>query len=181
MDLLKKIRYVWHAWWRQPSGITGLFPKFWGVFCLPSGRVWGYVYTKPDTFCAGTKTIADKASVNTSERWFGALSVTEGSCTARISKVKSHISDRCSYDTGELFLSAQKAICLAWSQPKFLSLFVGPFPADRPRISNSAQKIKNFSTEDKKILGKFRAIFRTCMYNQARCVYSEMSSYLGEH
>ena len=181
MDLLKKIRYVWHAWWRQPSGITGLFPKFWGVFCLPSGRVWGYVYTKPDTFCAGTKTIADKASVNTSERWFGALSVTEGSCTARISKVKSHISDRCSYDTGELFLSAQKAICLAWSQPKFLSLFIGPFPAGKPRISNSAKKIKNFSTEDKYIFGKSQAIFRTCMYNQTRRVLSEMSSYLGEH
>ena len=31
---------------------------------------------------------------------FGAISVTERSCAAPISKVKSHISDRCSYYTG---------------------------------------------------------------------------------
>ena len=79
------------------------------------------------------------------------------------------------------FCRHKKLSGLVWSQPKFLSLFIGPFPADRPRISNSAKKIKNFSTEDKKILGKSRAIFRTCMYNQTRCVESEMSSYLGKH
>ena len=43
---------------------------------------------------------------------FDAISVTEGSCTVPISKVGSHISDRCSHDTGERFVSAQKAI---WS------------------------------------------------------------------
>ena len=39
---------------------------------------------------------------------FGVFSVMERSCAARISKVESHISDRCSYYTGELFVSARK-------------------------------------------------------------------------
>ena len=43
---------------------------------------------------------------------FDAISVTERSCAVPISKVGSHISDRCSYDTGERFVSAQKAV---WS------------------------------------------------------------------
>ena len=39
---------------------------------------------------------------------FGVFSVMERSCAARISKVESHISDRCSYYTGELLVSARK-------------------------------------------------------------------------
>ena len=59
------------------------------------------VHTIPDSFCAGTKTIPDRASVYTHKnRDFGAISVTEQSCAALISKVESHISDSCSYHTG---------------------------------------------------------------------------------
>ena len=55
----------------------------------------------PGSFCAGTKTIPDRASVYTHKnRDFGAISVTEGSCAASISKVESHMSDMCSYHTG---------------------------------------------------------------------------------
>ena len=39
---------------------------------------------------------------------FGVFSVMDRSCAARISKVESHISDRCSYYTGELLVSARK-------------------------------------------------------------------------
>ena len=41
---------------------------------------------------------------------FGAIFVTERSCAAQISKVESRISDRSSYYTGYLFVSARKAI-----------------------------------------------------------------------
>ena len=41
---------------------------------------------------------------------FGAISVTKRSWAAPISKVESHISDRCSYFTGQLFESARTAI-----------------------------------------------------------------------
>ena len=59
------------------------------------------VHTIPDSFCAGTKTIPDGASVYTHKnRDFGAISVTERSCATPISKVESHISDSCSYHTG---------------------------------------------------------------------------------
>ena len=150
-----------------------------GVFCLPSGSL--SVYRKPDCFYASIKTIPDSASVHTYERWFR-RDFCNGAKLHRADLLKWRVTYQIGVHTiPENFLSAQKAICLVWSKTKFLSLFVGPFPADRPRIPNSAKKIKNFSTEDKKILGKSRAIFRTCMYNQTRCVYSEMSSYLGEH
>ena len=38
---------------------------------------------------------------------FGVISVTERSCVAPISKVESHIPERCSHYTGEIFVSAQ--------------------------------------------------------------------------
>ena len=38
----------------------------------------------------------------------GAISVTGRSCAATISKAQSHISDRCSYYSGQLFVSALK-------------------------------------------------------------------------
>ena len=38
----------------------------------------------------------------------GAISVTKRSCAATISKAESHISDRCSYNTGQLFVWARK-------------------------------------------------------------------------
>ena len=37
---------------------------------------------------------------------FDAISVTEQNCAAPISKVESHLSHRCSYFTGEVFVSA---------------------------------------------------------------------------
>ena len=42
---------------------------------------------------------------------FGALFVTERSWAAPISQVESHISDRCSYYNGQLFVSGRTAIC----------------------------------------------------------------------
>ena len=63
----------------------------------PHVTVLGYDHTKPNRFCAGTKTIRNRASVHTHKnRDFGAIPVTERSCTALISKVKSRLSDRCS-------------------------------------------------------------------------------------
>ena len=41
---------------------------------------------------------------------FRAISITEGSCAALISKVESHISERCLYYTRRLFVSGQKPI-----------------------------------------------------------------------
>ena len=50
----------------------------------------------PDSFCAGAKTIQDRASVHTWEQWFlcGAISVTERNCAVPIPRVESYISDR---------------------------------------------------------------------------------------
>ena len=107
--------------------LSPFFPNFWGVglgtlsnslfFGDPQNSCWDrllksviififywvldYVYTVLDSFCAGTKTIPDRASVYTHKnRDFGAISVTERSCATPISKVESHISDSCSYHTG---------------------------------------------------------------------------------
>ena len=57
----------------------------------------GYVHTISDSFCAGAETILYRASVHTHKnRDLGAISVTERSFAAPVSKVES-ISDRCSY------------------------------------------------------------------------------------
>ena len=47
----------------------------------------------PDSFCAGAKTIQDRASVHTWEQWFlfGAISVTEQNCAAPIPRVESEL------------------------------------------------------------------------------------------
>ena len=62
----------------------------------------GFVHTIPDNFSAATKIIPDRASVHTKNGCGGAISVTERSCAAPISKVASHVSDRCSHYTGQL-------------------------------------------------------------------------------
>ena len=54
-----------------------------------------------DSFCDGTKTIPDRLPFTDNNGDFGANFVTERRCTAPISRVGSHLSDRCSYsDTG---------------------------------------------------------------------------------
>ena len=40
----------------------------------------------------------------------GAIFITKQSCAAPISKVETHISDRCAYYAGQLFVSTRKAI-----------------------------------------------------------------------
>ena len=154
---------IWYNW--SICQILG------GILSSVWQSVWGYVYTKPDSFYASTKTIPDSASVHTYERWFR-RDFCNGGELRRADLLKWRVTYRIGVQTiPENFSCRHKKLSgLVWSQPKFLSLLVGPFPADRPRISNSAKKIKNFSTEDKKILGKSRAIFRTCMYNQTRRV-----------
>ena len=69
------------------------------------------LHTIQDGFCAGTKTILDRVSVpNTHKNGdFGEISITKRSCAAPVSKVESHISDRCSHYTGEFFVSTTKA------------------------------------------------------------------------
>ena len=57
------------------------------------------VHTIPDSFCAGMKTIPGRALFTHKNGDFGAVSVTERSCAAPISKLESRISDRCSYYT----------------------------------------------------------------------------------
>ena len=54
----------------------------------------GYVYTIPDSLCADTKTISDRASVHTGITNFGAVFTTERRCAASILKVNRHVSDR---------------------------------------------------------------------------------------
>ena len=55
----------------------------------------GYVYTIPDSLCADTKTISDRASVHKGIVNFGAVFTTEQRCAA--SKVNRHVSERFSY------------------------------------------------------------------------------------
>ena len=71
----------------------------------------GYVHTIPGSFCARIKTISDTIGCLFTHKngGFGAISVTEQSCAATISKAESHIWDRCSYYRGWLFVSARKA------------------------------------------------------------------------
>ena len=61
-----------------------------------------YVRTIQDSFSAAAKIIPDRASVHSKNGCGGAISVTERSCAAPISKVVSHISDSCSHYTGQL-------------------------------------------------------------------------------
>ena len=56
------------------------------------------IHTISGSFCAGTKTIADRTFTNKNKD-FGANAVTERSCSAPIPKVESHISDKCSHYT----------------------------------------------------------------------------------
>ena len=96
-----------------------------------------------DSFCAGAKTIPNRASVHTSERWFrrnfckGAklrhaqprsqvLSRSVGTgrrepwrrgCAAPISKSERHILDRCSYYSGQFFCRHKKLSSIVWTQP----------------------------------------------------------------
>ena len=57
----------------------------------------GSVYTIPDSLCADTKTISDRASVHKGIADFGAVFTTERRCAASILKVNRHVSDRFSY------------------------------------------------------------------------------------
>ena len=63
----------------------------------PDQHVLGYVYTIPDSLCADTKTISDRASVHKGITNFGAVFTTERRCAASILKVNRHVSDRYSY------------------------------------------------------------------------------------
>ena len=67
----------------------------------------GYVHNIPDSFCAGKKTIPDRASVHDKNGDFRAISITVLSCAFPISKVESRIMDLCSQYT-QLFIWAPK-------------------------------------------------------------------------
>ena len=54
----------------------------------------GYVHTLPNSFCAGTKTIPDRALFTHKNGEFGAISGTRRGCAAPISKVARYILDR---------------------------------------------------------------------------------------
>ena len=56
-----------------------------------------YVYTIPDSLCADTKTISDRASVHKGLANFGAVFTTERPCAASILKMNRHVSDRLLY------------------------------------------------------------------------------------
>ena len=64
----------------------------------------GFVHTIPDSFCFR---IGLRFTQMTGD--FSVLSVTERSYAVQISKVESNISDRCTYYTGWLLVSARKA------------------------------------------------------------------------
>ena len=54
----------------------------------------GYVYTIPDSLCAGKKTISDRPSVHKGIANLGAIFTTERRCATSILKVNRHVSDR---------------------------------------------------------------------------------------
>ena len=167
MDLVKKIRYAWHASWRQPSVITGLFSKLLGYFVFRL-TVWGYVYTKPDSFTPAQKPFRIGLFLTHKNGDFDAISVTERSCAARISKVKSHI----------------EKLGIVWSKPKFFSLFGGPFLTGKSISSNSATKLNNFSTKDKKknFVTFKQSSDHVCIRQMClQWLSAKMSSYLGKH
>ena len=62
----------------------------------------GYVYTIPIDFVPARKQDRIGLLFTHKNGDIGAISVTERSCAAPISKVESQISDRCSYYTGAL-------------------------------------------------------------------------------
>ena len=62
----------------------------------------GYVHIIPDSFCAGTEPYWIGLLFTRKNGDFGAISVAAPSCAAPISKVKSHIWDRCSNCPGKL-------------------------------------------------------------------------------
>ena len=95
----------------SPAHGTHILMK-WKITCiLVQGRFFsGYVDTIPDSFCTGTKPYRIGILWTHENCDFGAISVKERSCAALTSKVESHISDRCSYYTGELLMSAQQSI-----------------------------------------------------------------------
>ena len=66
-------------------------------FLMDNIGILGYVYTIPDSLCAGTKTISDRASVHKGIANFGAVFTTERRCAASTLKVNRHVSDRFSY------------------------------------------------------------------------------------
>ena len=97
----------WTRWAREEGGkpsrafhvlacLTSPFPVFsagWSSFAslfLPAVSIWdlatgyqgplGYNRTIPESFCAGTKTIKDRASVHTQQRWFGSSFCNKRSC-----------------------------------------------------------------------------------------------------
>ena len=98
----------------SPAHGTHILMK-WKITCiLVQGTFFsGYVHTIPDSFCAGTKPYRIGLPLTHKNRDFGAISVTERSYGAPISKVGSHISDRCLYYIGDLFVSTQQCI---WSE-----------------------------------------------------------------
>ena len=56
-----------------------------------------YVYTMPNSLCADTKTISDRASVHKGNGDFSVFFITERHCAASILKVNCHVSDSFSY------------------------------------------------------------------------------------
>ena len=66
-------------------------------------------YDGGDSICARTKTTSDwLLFVRHKNGDFGAISATERSCAAPISKAESHVSDRCSYYTRHLSYRHEK-------------------------------------------------------------------------
>ena len=55
---------------------------------------WPTCISKPDSSCAGTKNISDRAFVDTQNADFKAIVVRERRCAASVLNVKRHILDR---------------------------------------------------------------------------------------
>ena len=68
------------------------------------------IHTTSGSFCTGTKTIADRTFTNKNKD-LGANAVTERSRSAPISKVESHISDKCSHYTYRIDVPVGKNGC----------------------------------------------------------------------
>lgn len=67
------------------------------IFVCTADATLGFVYTIPDSSCAGTKNISDRAFVHTQNANFGSIFVPERCCAASFLKVNRHISDRFSW------------------------------------------------------------------------------------
>ena len=97
------ISFTWHRHHNSKYSKKRIVRKFKGFISVLLKRSrslnLGYVYSIPDSFCAGPKTIPEGLLFTHTNSDFGSIAITERSRAAPIFEVKSHISNRYSHHT----------------------------------------------------------------------------------